>query len=333
MATANTFRFLVLGGTGSIGYAFTQELLRHQEQVTLLVRNKQKAVNLFGHWPTLQLAEGDAQDSELLEGLGAEATHIFHGINYPYEKWQNNMGRVTQNVIKAAAINKATIFFPGNIYNYGLIEVITENTPPHPTTKKGAIRVRLEQMLQQAAAQNKCRVINLRLPDFWGPNVLNEGIAPIFRGALTGKSMPWLYRNDIPHQLVYTPDAARAFYELAKLQPQESYAEYNYAGEVVPGMKQWQAQIAAAAGTAPKHTLYPGWLFKLMGLFSPGMREVSEMGYLWQNTILLNDEKLCRTLPSLSHTPMQQGIEDTLNWFRKNDVAKQNAAEPATFKP
>ncbi|MFD3003629.1 NAD-dependent epimerase/dehydratase family protein [Pontibacter toksunensis] len=315
MAT-NTFRFLVLGGTGSIGYAFTQELLRHQEQVTLLVRNKQKAQKLFADWPALQLIEGDAQGGELLKKLGAEATHIFHGINYPYEKWQNNMERVTQNIIEAAAINKATIFFPGNIYPFGLVDVITEKTPPKPTTKKGAIRAKLEQMLQQAAAQGKCRVINLRMPDFWGPNVMNEGIAPVFKGALTGKPMPWLYRNNIPHQLIYTPDAAHAYYELAKLQPQEPYTEYNYAGEVVPSIKEWQAQIAAAAGTEPKHKLFPGWLFKLMGLFSPVMREISEMGYLWQNTILLNDDKLRQTLPNLQRTPMKQAIMETLEWHR-----------------
>ncbi|GAB3530486.1 hypothetical protein GCM10027443_11160 [Pontibacter brevis] len=148
MAT-NTFRFLVLGGTGSIGYALTQELLQHQEQVTLLVRNRQKAAKLFGHWPTLQLIEGDAQDGELLKALGAEATHIFHGINYPYGKWQNNMERVTQNMIEAAAINKYTIFFPESIYDSGLIATITEATPPQPTTKKGAIRASLEQVLQQ----------------------------------------------------------------------------------------------------------------------------------------------------------------------------------------
>ncbi|MCX2739637.1 NAD-dependent epimerase/dehydratase family protein [Pontibacter anaerobius] len=316
MATNNS-SYLVLGGTGSIGYAFTQELLQHQEQVTLLVRNKQKAQKLFGQWPTLQLVEGDAQNGDLLKKLGAEATHIFHGVNYPYGKWQGNMERVTQHVIEAAAVNKATIFFPGNIYNFGLIEVITEDTPQKPGTKKGAIRVKLEQMLQQAAEHNRCRVITLRLPDFWGPNVMNEGIAPVFRAALEGKPMPWLYRNDIPHQLVYTPDAAHAFYELAKLPQQAAYTEYNYAGEVLPSIKLWQAQIAEGAGTAPKYKLYPGWVFRLMGLFSADMREISEMGYLWQNTLLLNDDKLRRTLPNLKHTPMKQAIAETLAWHRE----------------
>ncbi|MDX5482167.1 MAG: NAD-dependent epimerase/dehydratase family protein [Hymenobacteraceae bacterium] len=318
--------FLILGGTGSIGYAFTKVLLQHNEQVTLLARNRQKAEMLFGQHPTLTIAEGDAQDLELLMKLGAEATHVFHGVNYPYEQWADNMERVTRNVVEAAAKTQYTILFPGNIYNYGLTNPIRETSPFAPNSKKGAIRAKLEQMLQEAAEEGKCRVINLRMPDFFGPNVMNEGIAPIFKGALTGKAMPWLCRNDIPHQLVYTPDAARAFYELMQLQPAEPYALYNYAGEVVPSVKEWQAQIARAAGTEAKHKLYPAWLFKAMGLFSPGMREISEMSYLWENTILLNDDKLRHTLPDLPRTPMSQAIGETLAWFEQHLKAGKKAA-------
>ncbi|WP_347158035.1 NAD-dependent epimerase/dehydratase family protein [Pontibacter chitinilyticus] len=309
--------FLILGGTGSIGYSFVLEALRQQEQVTLLVRNRLKAERLFGPHPALHLVEGDVQDLPLLQKLGATATYIFHGVNYPYEKWAGNMEQATRNVISAAAVNQATVLFPGNIYNYGCTSPITETTAEQPCSRKGAIRVKLEQMLQEAALQGQCQVINLRLPDFWGPNVLNAGFAPIFTGALSGKAMPWLCRNDIPHQLVYTTDAARAFYALVQQQPQEPYALYNYAGEVVPSIKQWQAQIAAAAGTKPKYKVYPKGLFKVLGWFLPGMREIHEMSYLWDNTLLLQDDKLQRALPDLPHTPMPQAIAATLDWFRK----------------
>ncbi|QCR24455.1 NAD-dependent epimerase/dehydratase family protein [Pontibacter sp. SGAir0037] len=311
--------YLILGSTGSIGYAFAKEVLQQGEQVTLLVRDRKKAEKLFPVSANLQFAEGDAQHKELLQQLGAQATHIFHGINYPYPKWQGNMQRVTVNVIDAAAVNKATILFPGNIYNYGLTREITETSPEAPNTRKGAIRAELEQLLKQAAA-GKCQVINVRLPDFWGPNVLNEGIAPVFRGALHGKAMPWLYRNDIPHQLVYTPDAALAFYELSKLPQPEPYALYNYAGEVVPSIKQWQAQIAAMAGTKPTHKLYSKAMFSVLGLLMPMMKEISEMAYLWQNTVLLRDDKLRQALPQLHRTPMPEAIQDTLQWFREYDA-------------
>jgi len=323
--TQSEVNFLILGGTGSIGYTFAQEVLRHNEQATLLVRNIPKAEKLFGRHATLKLVEGDAQDLSLLRQLGAAATHIFHGINYPYQQWAGNMERVTQNVLEAAAVNKATVLFPSNIYNYGLRSLIKETSSEQPNTRKGAIRVKLEQLLREAASQGKCRVINLRLPDFWGPNVLNEGIAPVFRGALHGKAMPWLIRNNIPHQLVYTPDAARALYELVKLQPQEPYALYNYAGEVVPSIKQWQAAIAAAAGATPKYKLYSKGFLKMMGWLMPSMKEIHEMAYLWENTLLLDDEKLRQALPNFRNTPLQQAIADTLNWFRKYD--KKDAAK------
>lgn len=314
--------FLVLGATGSIGYAFTQVLLAQQEQVTILVRDRDRASRLFGTQAGLTIVQGDAQDKELLHDLGHKATHIFHGINYPYDKWQDNMERVTQHVIAAAAVNKATILFPGNVYNYGNLQPeIKENSPMQPNTRKGALRVQLEQMLGAAAQQGTCRVLILRLPDFWGPNVMNEGIAPIFRAALQGEAMPWLYRNDIPHQLVYTPDAARAFYKLLQLQPDTPYQVYNFGGEVVPSIKAWQAQTAEVAGTKPKHKLHSKWLFRLLGLFMPMMREIAEMGYLWENTILLNDEKLRQTLPDFKPTPMRKAIADTLDWFRKESAA------------
>ncbi|WP_187260942.1 NAD-dependent epimerase/dehydratase family protein [Pontibacter beigongshangensis] len=310
--------YLVLGGTGSIGYAFTRELLAHQEHTTLLARNTRKAQKLFGGHPCLTIAEGDANSPELLKKLAAGASHIFHGINYPYPEWEGNMERITQYIIEAATPNKATILFPGNIYNYGLTQHITETSPEAPCSRKGRIRVHLEQLLKDAAAAGKCHVVNLRLPDFWGPNVLNEGIAPIFCGALAGKAMPWLIRNDIPHQLVYTPDAAKAFYQLSQLQPElPPYALYNFAGEVVPSIRAWQQQIAQLAGTSPRHKVYSKGLVSFLSLFMPLMREIKEMAYLWGNTLLLHDDKLRHTLPQLTPTPMPEAIQQTLAWFRQ----------------
>ncbi len=69
-------------------------------------------------------------------------------------------------------------------------------------------------MLERAANAGTCHVLNVRLPDFWGPNVLNEGVKPIFVNALTGKALPWLINIDIPHQSVYTPDAAEIIVRL-----------------------------------------------------------------------------------------------------------------------
>jgi len=46
-------------------------------------------------------------------------------------------------VIEAASQQKATIIFLGNVYNYGNLPFIKEDSPQNPCTRKGALRVEL----------------------------------------------------------------------------------------------------------------------------------------------------------------------------------------------
>ena len=171
---------LILGSTGSIGYAFTENLISKNIPVTVLVRNVKKAENLFKGSPMVEIIEGDVQDLSLLKQISKDKKYIFHGINYPYNEWFGNMDTATQKVIEAASQNQAMIIFPGNVYNYGNIPLIREDSPEKPCSKKGALRVEIEKMLRDAAQSRKCKVLNVCLPDFWGPNVLNYGIKANF---------------------------------------------------------------------------------------------------------------------------------------------------------
>ncbi len=314
---------LVLGATGSIGYAVTANLLARQLPVTILVRNRIKASALFPDAPTLTIVEGDAQDADLLNRTAANKTHIFHGINYPYNEWFGNMDTVTGKVIDAAAFGangKATIVFPGNVYNFGNTrELIREDSRPNPTTRKGKLRVDLEAMLEQAAEAGKCQVINVRLPDFWGPNVLNAGVKPIFENALTGKALPWLLTVDIPHQAVYTTDAAEIIVRLM-LQPGRSggYTVWNYGGTTHTSIRSWFGQISALTGYPLKVRVYGRFILSVLGLFVPVMREVNEMLYLYEHTILLDDRRVRTLFPDFRETPMQQALTTTLTWFAEH---------------
>src|SRR5262245_50886239 len=59
--------------------------------------------------------------------------------------------------------------FPGNLYNYGspLPPVIDENTPMRPSSRKGQLRVAIEDRLAEAAERG-ARIIILRAGDFYG---------------------------------------------------------------------------------------------------------------------------------------------------------------------
>lgn len=335
-ASPNT---LVLGATGSIGYAVTANLLARRLPVTILVRNRAKAEALFPNEPTLTIVEGDVQDAQLLSRVVAGKDFIVHGINYPYDKWFGNMDRATQKIIDAAALahskrGPATIVFPGNVYNFGNArEPIREDSRPAPVSRKGQLRVELETMLETAANAGQCRVVNVRLPDFWGPNVLNAGVKPIFENALTGKALPWIANADIPHQSVYTVDAAEIIVRLMLRSPNEManaapYEVWNYGGTTVPSVRAWFGQISALTGHPLKVQTYSRLMVSVLGIFMPILREVKEMLYLYENTVLLDDAKLRARFPDFRPTPINQALTDTLTWFAEHELKRPFAAQP-----
>lgn len=330
-----TPKILVLGATGSIGYAVTANLLARQLPVTILVRNRAKAEALFPNQPTLTLVEGDVQDAALLNRIAMNQDFIFHGINYPYNKWFGNMDTATQKVIEAAAQQQSTIILPGNVYNFGSTKTpIREDSKSNPCTRKGRLRVDIEAMLEQAATAGNCRVMNVRLPDFWGPNVLNEGIKPIFENALNGKALPWIANVAIPHQAVYTKDAAEVITRLmlrdwaTKTQSSgiqsvsKPYEVWNYGGTIVPSIRSWFEQISAITGKPLNVQVYSRFMISVLGLFMPVLREVKEMLYLYENTILLDDQKVLLLFPDFKPTPMTQALTETLTWFSEHELKR-----------
>lgn len=311
-------KYLVLGATGSIGYAFARILLDENIPVTILVRNKEKADKLFGKNEWLDIEEGDAMDRQKLQKVSKDKRFILHGINYPYNLWEENMERVTQNVIEAASQNGAAIIFPGNIYEFGLVDEITENMIPNPKTKKGKIRLKLFNMLKQAAEAKKCKVIFVRLPDFFGPNVTNGLIKPVFGNAAKKKTVSWLIDADIPHRFVFTPDAARAMFLLSKKENMPGFVNYNYGGYEVSSVKELAKKISKITGGPAKVNVVPKWVLNIMALFMPVVNELKENFYQFENNVRLNDDKLKKELRGFKPTPLEEAIRQTIEWFKEN---------------
>lgn len=311
--------YLVLGATGSIGYAFTQKLLDEKIPVTILVRNKARALKLFGDNELQVILESDAIDLQKLKEIAIDKKFIFHGINYPYNKWEENMEKVTKNVIESAGQNKTTIIFPGNIYEFGNVRQITEDMVPVPTTKKGMIRLRLFDLLKASAESGKCKVIFIRLPDFYGPNVTNGLIKPVFGNAAKKKAINWLVNADIPHQFVYTPDAARLMYLLCKKKDLLDFTNYNYGGRVFSSVKNLAKQISQITNGPDKVNVLPKWLMNIMALFMPVIKELKENYYMFENNVELIDKKVRKDIPEFVETPADVTLKQTIDWFKEND--------------
>ena len=81
-------KHLVLGATGGIGFAYTEELLSNNINTTILVRNKEKAIKLFNNHPLLEVIVGDVNNLAQLKEISANKEFIFLGINVPYQLWE-----------------------------------------------------------------------------------------------------------------------------------------------------------------------------------------------------------------------------------------------------
>lgn len=312
-------KFLILGATGGIGFAFTNELLKNKESATILARDKRKAKNLFHNNPNLEIIEGDIKDLVLLKRISIDKQYIFFGINFPYKLWGKEFTPALLAAIEATSQNNATILYPENNYSFGNIQnAITENTVHNPTTKKGSIRLEMIQILKKATSENKCKAIIVRLPDFYGPNVTNGLIKPIFGNAVKNKPINWVINANIPHQFVYTPDAARLFYMLAQESSLSNYFLINYGGITISSINELSKKISAYAKSPEKVKVAPKLMLNILGLFVPEIRELKENFYQFEESIIIDDSKLYKLFPKSKSTKIDETLKETLEWYKEN---------------
>ena len=312
--------YLVLGATGGLGFAVASALLQREISTTVMVRNYEKAQAAFGSYPQLDIVVGDASDAELLKKVCRDKTHIFHGLNVSYEKWEKEMPVLTQSVIDAASQNEATVVFPGNNYNHGLIkEPITEITPFCPVSNLGKVRVEIEHLLKKAAAQGSINSLVIRLPEVWGPGVVNKSFDPIFSKAIEGKTIPWLYTIDVPQQMAYNMDAGRAIVELS-MKGKNGHSVVNYAGEIHNSMRDFFERICEVSLKPMKTTVAGKRLINLLSYINPAMNALKTLSYKYENTIVLSDVKFKKTLPDFQPTPTAKAIRETVDWFAEKRV-------------
>jgi nucleoside-diphosphate-sugar epimerase len=306
---------LVLGGSGSFGGAAAREMLGRGWQVRLLARVPGK-ISL----PGAEVAQGDALDAGGLARAAEGHAVIVHGVNYPYHQWVPNMERVTSNVLRAARAHGATVLFPGNVYGFGAQteEALPETAGMRPNSEKGKLRVRLETMLRAATLDGQARVLLVRAADYFGPTVRNGMVDRVFGHAVQDKAMQVFGRTGIAHQWSYVPDLARLAVDL--LERGDRLAPYEVVhdrGHVARPQLAFLRQVAALAGNPElKIQRVPWLLLRLAGFFDPVARELLEMRYLFDRSVIIDDPRRRTLLPDFQRTPIEDAIATTLQSYR-----------------
>jgi nucleoside-diphosphate-sugar epimerase len=315
------FPTLVLGATGGFGGAVANELLARAYSVRVLARDPDKVIQRFGQHDRLGIIEGDVQHLEAVIEAADGCGVIVHAVNYPYDKWEPHLITATANVIAAAKAVSAQVLFPGNVYGLGeqTSQPVPESAQNLPTTNKGEIRAQLEQAFRNAVPEGLSRVVILRSGDYFGPSVRNGLVDPIFGNAARGKRIVAIGDSEIPHQWCYVPDVARIGIDLLEIAGKlELFEVVNFTGFVPRSQREFLRYVADQAGYPKlKIQFNPTWWRwrGALGFFVPLLRELNEISYLFNDSVILDDPRRRDLLPTFQPTPIDMAVQKTLDSY------------------
>ena len=311
-------KHLIIGFTGGIGRATAKALLEKNEHVVALVRNVQKAEKYAQGLSGVELIQGDATNLADIEKALENCSTLFYCANVPYPKWQTEARELLSVSITAAINKKAKLVFPGNVYVYGKAQqtLVNEGHPHAAATKKGEIRIEMEQMLVRANKEHGLRYSIIRMPDFYGPFVINGFYDKIFQNALRGKKLQWFGGLTVPTELIYIEDAGEAM-ALAGLSFKGNEMQFNVPGYSETTAKKFLKEISRQAGKKSKiSSINIEFLVALAGLFNPMAKEFKEMMYLKSQRLIMTGELFRTFFNTLPATPYEEGIRKTLEWTK-----------------
>ena len=302
---------LILGATGGVGGETARALIAHGWQVRALTRTPRAAQ------PGITWLAGDAMDAAAVLDAAHGVDAIVHAVNPPgYRNWSRLVLPMLDNSIAAAQAVGARLALPGTIYNYdvGTIAVAMVDSPQQPVTRKGAIRVAMEQRIE-AACRGGMRAVILRAGDFFGPR---PGGSWLSQSMVTpGKPVTAItYPGDrgIGHSWAYLPDVGETFAQLLERDATlPDFARYHFAGYYDPDGTLFPGAIRHAVGNPALPVRRMPWaLLPLIAPFNATMRELIEMRTFWRNPLALDHRDLVALLGAEPHTPLDQAMATTL---------------------
>lgn len=298
---------LVLGATGGIGGAATEALLARGWAITALTRDPAKAGQ--GGDRRIAWRKGDAMRAADVRTAAEGCALIVHAVNPPgYRDWDRLVLPMIDHSIAAARAVGARILLPGNIYNYGpdAFPLLKTDSPQAPTTRKGKIRVRMENRLRDSGVPT----LMVRAGDFFGGTARNWFSLGLVKPGAPLKSIGRPGRTG--HSWAYLPDLAEAMAQLVDGTPAEGFQTYHFAGHVDADGTQMAAAIRRAVGRNLPLKAFPWPLVALAAPFNVTFREVLEMRYLWREPLRLDNAELVAALGAEPHTPLDVAVRTTL---------------------
>src|SRR5262245_19348735 len=278
----------VIFGAGQVGSPLARILVERGHEVRVVKRSPGGIPS--GAQPVL----GDAADLTFCIEAAAGATTVYHCMNPPYSAkvWADLVPRYMGNLIEASARAGARLVVLNNVYLLGRPngKPLTDDTPIHPSSRKGEIRARAAQTLFDAHRRGDVRATEGRASDFYGPGgrltLLGDYFWP---RVLKGRRGQVIVDPDMVHTYHYIPDVAAGLATLGGASDDAFGKPWMLPCRPAETLRDLVRRLEQPFGSPLPLQTVPAWIQLAMSVFIPTLRETREMGYQWEEPFVIDD--------------------------------------------
>ena len=306
----------VVLGTGAIGRAAAEELLRRGKTVRMVNRSGAMEEVPAG----VEVVASDLYEQANVREVTRGAAVVYQSAQPNYTEWPEKFPPLQQSIIDGLTGSSAKLVIVENLYMYGETNGVpmTEDMPHNAHTRKGKTRSDMSKAALAAHAAGKVRVAIARGSDFFGswglPSSMGERV---FYPLLRGKPAQLVGRLDLPHTHTYVPDFGKALVILGERD--EADGQVWHVPNDMPEITQGELvrMFADAAGVEAKMNSMGKFMLWIGGLFIPEAKESLELMYEFEQPFIVDSGKFEKTF-GIKATPMKEAIKETAAWYKSH---------------
>jgi nucleoside-diphosphate-sugar epimerase len=309
---------VLVGAAGVIGCSVASALRAARRRYRVVGRSRSTLEAQYGKDPLAEIVTWNPDQPSSVRAACRGADCIVYLVGVDYWKFELHPKLMKQTLEGAIAEGVPRLLLIGTVYPYGRPRTprVTEDHPREPHTFKGRMRKAQEDLVLEADAAGRIKACVLRLPDFYGPGVEKSFLHGAIVAAVKGGAANMIGPLDEPHEFVFVPDVGPVVVKLLD-QPAAFGHVWHLGGAGATTQQALVDEIGRQTGRPLKLRVAGKTLLRVVGLFSPMMREMVEMHYLLTDPVIMDDSSLQRLIGPIAKTSYEEGLRRTLQAQRE----------------
>jgi nucleoside-diphosphate-sugar epimerase len=306
----------VVLGTGAIGRAVAEELVKRGESVRMVNRSGKIEEAPAG----IEVVPSNLYDPVKVREVTRDAKVVYQASQPRYHEWPEKFPLLQKSIIDGLTGSTAKLVLVENLYMYGDThgKPITEDTPYSAHTRKGRVRAEISAAAFNAHKEGRVRVTSALGGNFFGPWGTDSTMgARAFFPLLRGKPAQLIGRTDLPHSHTYLKDFGTALVILGERDEADGQAWHVPNDQPMMSQSELVRIFAEEAGVEPKISSMGKLMMAIGGLFIPEAKETVEMMYEFDRPFIVDSSKFEKAF-GMKATPIREAIRATVNWYKNH---------------